>query len=89
MSNAHVALEALHVPGFEHILDQTIGFSLLEVAVCYGHDACSILATMLQHGQRIIQGLINRGGAHYTDNTTHVLVTSRSLITEKSFDKAG
>ena len=81
MTYAHVALETLHVPCLEHILDQAIGFALFKIPISYGHNACRILTTMLQYGQRIIQGLINRGGSHYTDDTTHVLVTSRSLVT--------
>ena len=82
MADAHVALQSLHVPGLEHVLDQTICLALLEVPIIDGHDAGRILTTVLQYGQRIIQGLINRGGSHYTDDTTHVLVTSRSLVTE-------
>ena len=79
MTYADVPLQTLHVAHFKHVLHQAIGLALPEVSTINGHDPGGILSPVLQHRQGVVEGLIDGGGANYTDNTTHVFATSKSL----------
>ena len=79
VSDADIPFQALHVAHFKHILHQTVGLALPEVSTVNGHDPGGILSPVLQHRQGVVEGLIDGGGANYTDNTAHVFATSKSL----------
>ncbi|MND41941.1 hypothetical protein D3C80_327000 [compost metagenome] len=79
MSYADMPLQSLHVAHFKHILHQAVGLALPEVSTVNGHDPGGILSPVLQHRQGVVEGLIDGGGANYTDNTAHVFATSKSL----------
>jgi hypothetical protein len=56
------------------VFDQTVIFSKKELAILVtGHDASGILSAMLQHGQPVIQGLVDLRVTHNTNNSAHKL----------------
>jgi len=73
MPDAHVALQAHHVTGVEHIPNETHRLAHVELAGLARHDPRGILTAMLQHGQPIIEGLIHRAVAHHADDSAHRL----------------
>jgi hypothetical protein len=42
-----------------------------------GHDACRVLAAMLQHGKRIVQRQINIGFADHSNYATHKITSKK------------
>ena len=72
MADADVAPQFVHVALLENVADQTVLLPGAERAIPVGHHAGSILATMLEDGQRIIDGLIDRPMADDADDATHV-----------------
>ena len=54
MADADVAAQALHVLLAEHIAHQTDPLALVQAIVPTGHDAGGVLATVLQHGQSLV-----------------------------------
>jgi len=72
MANTHVALQTLDMTCLEHIFHQTVCLKQTErVLGINGDDACSILTTVLEHCQRIINRLLNRYKTGDTENTAH------------------
>jgi hypothetical protein len=55
MAYAHRTGQLQHMLGTEHITDQTVVLTQKKFIAITGHDACRILSTMLQQGQRVIQ----------------------------------
>src|SRR2546427_4021221 len=51
-SQAHRARQGTHVAGAEHVAHHALGLVHEELALLLGHDACGILATVLQQQQR-------------------------------------
>jgi hypothetical protein len=72
----YVPAQAQHVAALEHVTDETIALARMQPPVLFGHDACGILAAVLQHRQRVVQALVDRFLADYSDDSTHVLGTS-------------
>ena len=58
MTDADVALQCQHVPMLEDVTDETGLLAQKQLTFVAGHDACGILATMLKHGQRIVDLLV-------------------------------
>src|SRR5210317_1957400 len=71
MTDTHVAGQAQHVPVTKHIPHQSIALALVQTVLTPGDDTGGVLATMLQHGQRIIDGLVNGPMTDNSNNTTH------------------
>jgi hypothetical protein len=46
--------------GVEHIAHQTVVLAQAELVAIAGHDTGGILATVLQHGQGVVDRLVNR-----------------------------
>ena len=50
MADTHIALQTLHMAGFENITHQTISFAQAKAVICInGDDACGILPAVLEH----------------------------------------
>src|SRR5256885_3778123 len=52
-------------------------YTTLFRSLLLGHDACGILATVLQQQQGVIDQLIHGRGADYTNDSTHSCVPDR------------
>ncbi len=72
VTDADVAPQFLHVPLLEDVTDQAVLLAGAERAVRVGHDAGGVLPAVLEDGQRIIDGLIDRPMADDADDATHV-----------------
>lgn len=71
MADTHVAGELPHMTGAENVPDEAVVLAEIEFALVAGHDAGSILATMLEHRQTVVQGKIDVGFTNYADDATH------------------
>ena len=71
MRNADVTDQVAHVTSLEHILHQAVVLVHVERAAIAGHDACRILAAVLEHQQAVIQHLVDGILADDTDNSAH------------------
>ena len=71
MANADVAFQLHHVVLLEHIAHESRALAHVELAFRRGHDAGRILPAVLQHGQRVIQALIDRRISHDADDAAH------------------
>ena len=60
MANTHITVHTHHVPGVEHVPHEAIVFAQMHSFAIAGYDSCSILSTMLQDGQAIVERLVNR-----------------------------
>ena len=72
MTYAHITRQLLHMPGMEHIPDQSVILAQKKPVTITGHDPGSILTAMLESGQRIIYLLIDVLLTDDSDNTAHV-----------------
>ncbi len=73
MADADVAFELEHVMLLEHIAHQATALAHVQLALGRGRDAGGILAAVLQHGQRVIQTLVDRTGADDADDAAHAV----------------
>lgn len=71
VTDADVALQLQHVPLLEHVAHETHVLAQVQRAFVLGHDACRILSTMLQDGERVVDLLVDRRETHDTDDATH------------------
>ena len=71
MADTHISLQAQHMAGMKHVAHQTVVLSQVQPVVVTGHDAGSILATMLQYGQTVIDHLIDGTFTYDADNAAH------------------
>jgi hypothetical protein len=55
VTNTHLASESAHMTGAKNIFHKSVVFAQINFAIITGHDACSVLTAMLQHGQGIVQ----------------------------------
>ena len=78
MRDAHVATQGIHVVLAEYVAHQAATLAGEEFAAFGGHDARGILATMLQHGQRVIELLVDHASTDDTDDTAHPAFSSLS-----------
>jgi len=60
VANANVTGQAQHVTLVEHVANKAVALALAHAVVAPGNDTCSILAAMLQHGQCVVDTLVNR-----------------------------
>lgn len=72
MTDSHVAHKRLHVALLKDIAHQAIAFPQMQLVPLTGDHARGILATMLQHRQRIVELLINRLVSYETDYPAHI-----------------
>ena len=73
VADADVALQLEHVVLLEDIAHQACALAHVELALAGGGDAGGILAAVLQHGERIVDALIDRAGADDSDDAAHVV----------------
>ena len=71
MPDAHVAAQPQHVALVKYIAHQAVTLASAKRAVSVGGDSGRILPAVLQHGQRIINCLVNRLLADDSDYSTH------------------
>jgi hypothetical protein len=71
MCNAGISDQTPHVSGLKNVLHKTIVFMHIKGITITSHDARSILTTMLQYQQAIIEQLIDRVFANDADDSTH------------------
>jgi len=71
MADADVALQLHHVMLLKDVAHQARALPDIKLAFARGHDARCILAAVLQHGQRIVDALIDRAVSHHADNSAH------------------
>jgi hypothetical protein len=76
MTDAEIADQLLHVARVEDIAHQAIIFAQIEFALVAGDDAGGVLAAMLQHGQRIVDILVDVALGDDTHYPTHAFCTS-------------
>jgi hypothetical protein len=74
MANTHIAGQSQHVLALEHILHKTIVLMHAKCSIVIGHDARSVLTTMLKHYQCIIDGLIYRAVTDDSYYAAHVKI---------------
>jgi hypothetical protein len=72
-----IALKRQHVALLEHIAHKTRVLANEHFAFVASHDACCILTTVLQTGQRIVDLLINCSLPNNTDDAAHKLSLPR------------
>ena len=60
VADADVALQLQHVPLLEHVAHQAVVLAQEQRALVLGHDARRVLAAVLQHGQRVVDLLVDR-----------------------------
>jgi hypothetical protein len=73
MTYAHVSCQSFHVALLEYIANQAVGFTLEQLLSVTGHNTCSILASMLQNSQSIVNdwGCRNTHLGNDADDATH------------------
>jgi hypothetical protein len=71
VADADVALEVEHGLLVEDVPDQARALVHRQQALARGDDARGVLATMLQHGQRVVDALVDRRRADDSDQTAH------------------
>ena len=76
VADADVALELQHVPLLEHVAHQADVLAQEQLAFVLGHDARGVLAAVLQHGQRVVDLLVDGAEAHDSDDSAHGLAPS-------------
>ena len=71
VADADVALQLQHVPLLEHVAHEADVLAQEQLAFVLGHDARGILAAVLQHGQRVIDLLVDRAETDDADDSAH------------------
>jgi hypothetical protein len=71
MCNAHVAGQPAHVASAENIPHQALVLMHMKGTTVGGNDTRSVLATVLQNGQTVVQQLINRTFGNDSNDATH------------------
>ena len=72
MCDTHVAGKTTHVAGTEDVTHQALVFVHMKRTSISGHNAGSILATMLQNGQPVVQQLIDRIFRNDSNDPAHL-----------------
>ena len=80
VADADVALQLEHVVLLEHVAHQAAALAHVELALGRGRDAGGILAAVLQHGERVVEPLIDRAGADDADDAAHGCSLSPSYL---------
>lgn len=83
MAHAHIASQARHVALMKNIANKTVALPYVQLTRIPGNDAGRVLASMLQHGQRIVDSLIDRPVSNYSDYPTHKFCFSSSDPSQK------
>ena len=71
MPNTHVADQCQHVPGPENIADLPVILAQVQVIAIADYNSCSVLTSMLQYQQGIIDHLGHWPLAHCSDYSAH------------------
>ena len=74
MSHADIALKTQHMTLMENIADESVSFAYMQALPFGRDDSGSILATMLQHSEGIIERLVDRLVSNNSDHAAHALV---------------
>ena len=85
LAQAAVAWQGTHVAGAKHIAHHAFGFVHEEFAVKLGDDARSVLASMLQEQQGVINQLIDRRVADNASDSTHAWFSFGQLAPPKHY----
>jgi len=83
MTDADITGEAQHMTLSKCVADKTVALALPQSVFAPGYDACCILSPMLQHGQCIINGLIDWTMGDNSDYTAHD--SDRLLMLQEHF----
>ena len=75
VSEAHIAAQAQHVAFLENIPNETVAPAQMQPATFGRHDSRGVLASVLKHGERIVEPLIDRLLSDDSDDSTHVRTT--------------
>ena len=79
VTDAHVTFELEHVVLLEHVAHQAAALAHTQLPFARGgRNAGRILAAMLQHGEGVIETLIDGAGTNDTDDAAHGRSTSRA-----------
>src|SRR5690606_30097602 len=70
----YVAAQTQHMTVLEDVAHEPVALARMQLPVLFGHDAGGILAAMLQHGQRVVQALVDRFLPDYSYDSTHVSI---------------
>ncbi len=73
VADADVAPQLEHVILGKYVADEALGLARAQLAFHRGRDARRVLAAVLQHRQRVIEALIDRGGSDDSDDAAHDL----------------
>ena len=76
VADADVALQLEHVMLLEDIAHQAAALAHVQLALAGGGDAGGVLAAVLQHGQRVVEALIDCAGADDSDDAAHAWLAS-------------
>src|SRR5687767_11408158 len=79
VANADVTAQLQHVVLSEYISHQATALARAKLAFGRGGDAGRILPAVLEHGERIVEALIDRGGSDDSDYSTHARTPSLHL----------
>ena len=71
VADAHGAFELQHMPGVEHIPHQAVVLAQIHPIAVAGDDAGGVLTPVLDDGQAVVQGLIDRVRAENSDDAAH------------------
>ncbi len=71
VADAGVSLELQHVLLLKHVPHEPAALAYVQLAVAGRGDTGGILPAMLEHGQCVIDPLIDRAGSDDADNSTH------------------
>ena len=75
VADSHVARQLEHMPPLKDVANEAILLAHVYAPVLGGYDPGSVLATVLQDGQGIIDGLVDRALGNDSDDSTHLTVT--------------
>ena len=87
MANPHVSFQPEHVAHPKDVAHQAIVLALVQLETIAGHDACRILAAMLQNRQRIVNRLVDSGLTDNPDYTTHFRISPNSTTQNPNADQ--
>ena len=71
MTDTHVAIQAHHVTGMKDIAHKTVILAQVQATPVRGDNSCSILSTMLQYGETVINILVDRTASNDSYDAAH------------------
>jgi hypothetical protein len=81
MTDTHITMQAQHVSRVEGITHQAVTLAEVQMAAVTGHNACRILAAVLQYRQAVIDLLVDWPVGHDADDAAHNLLPDAWIYT--------